>query len=290
MSFLFTLYILVNIISIIFYFFRVRELPYNVIRDRKYVTNMIIMVTSLVVAVLSLLSLTLFRNQLPFDKPIAYNEPTYTESLLGWYSSIPSITIFIVAFAFATTILFVTFRNYRHVVFGATILSSVTIIGSLLTVEKLNVDELVVLKRYVIENQNYNVYKNDSDLPSNDGRVKQLKLIDEVVGFKSGSSEVPEFDWEKLEEKLLESQAKFLVLSGFSDPHKIKDASKVSNLKLAESRAISVQKEIENLEFFKNSGLEIFIVYDGVENGVKLFEYQIEMYHSERKVKIYVGV
>jgi hypothetical protein len=203
-------------------------------------------------------------------------------------SSMSLFRTLLIPFSVLVIILMIIFKKYIHVVIGATILSSLTVIGSLLTVEEFNLDEFVVIKRNIIENQSFNIYKNNEVVESNE-IVSDLKLIDSVIGFESGSYASPNHDWNELERKIIESEAKFIVLSGFNDPHKMKSDSDFTNADLAKDRATEVKDKIESMGFFKNSNIEVFIIYGGINNGVKLLDYQIEMYSSERKVEIYVG-
>ncbi|ELB2204932.1 hypothetical protein HJ138_23430 [Vibrio parahaemolyticus] len=148
--------------------------------------------------------------------------------------------------------------------------------------------EFKLYEKNNIEHQEVNLYSQGGG--ESIERIDEIFELSTIDGFKSGSHSVPDYDWKSLEDKIAALSPKILIVSGFSDPHKIKDDSNVNNTLIARNRAIAVKGKIEKMNVVKLNNLPIFIMSNGINNGVKLFEYQREQYSVERKVKIYVGI
>ena len=159
----------------------------------------------------------------------------------------------------------------------------------------LNVEEFKLFEFHKIDKQIFNNYENEKIINKND-KIKKIILLDTIKDFKSGSFELPHYNWNSLRQKFKNVVEKnnivFVLVSGYSDPQVVKSDSKISNIEIAKSRAIAVKNKLKDaiLSYYYDDSIPIFTIHNGLEEGVKLFNYQIKKYSDERKVCIYLGI
>ncbi|MUK78455.1 hypothetical protein GNP84_16350 [Aliivibrio fischeri] len=122
---------------------------------------------------------------------------------------------------------------------------------------------------------------------SHNEQVRNIEYIATVDGFSSGSFELPKYNWSKIQDKINNGDVLFIIVSGFSDPQKVKEGINCDNNCLASQRASQVAKKIQDLLDKKKP---VFETSNGLNGGVKLFDFEVAEFSSERKVKIYLGV
>jgi len=134
------------------------------------------------------------------------------------------------------------------------------------------------------ENKNNNFFC--SSISNNEVAVDGIKYVGSVSGFKSGSYNLPEYDWNIITDTINDENVLFIITSGFTDPQKVKVNNSCSNECLANKRADKVHEKLNSLLV---SPKPIFRMENGLSEGVKLLDSQVLEYSRERKVKIYIG-
>ncbi|EAP94829.1 hypothetical protein [Vibrio splendidus] len=194
------------------------------------------------------------------------------------------ITIVLAISLFATLFAIIFPKIQNTVTKLATISIGVTVIGVLLNIETLNLERLEILGGNLVENRTFNFYTTDD--VEKGVSIEKITPIAEITGFNSGSSALPKHDWSKTIQRLNEDDVSIILVSGFTDPHKMLNTSDTTNKGLALNRATSVSKELKNKYSITKP---IFILHNALETGVKLKEHQIKNYAIERKVIVYIG-
>ena len=231
-----------------------------------------------------------YSERLYSSEKIASSNTQLSETLLSLTSDVLSnlsfvlITI-VLAISLIATLFAIIFPKIQNTVTKlATISIGVTVIGVLLNIETLNLDRLEILGGNLIENRTYNFYTTD-DVEKGVG-IEKITPIAEITGFNSGSSALPKHDWSKTIQRLNEDDVSIILVSGFTDPHKMLNTSGTTNKGLALNRATSVSNELKDKYSITKP---IFILHNALETGVKLKEHQIKKYAIERKVIVYIG-
>ncbi|WP_170213721.1 OmpA family protein [Vibrio tasmaniensis] len=214
-----------------------------------------------------------------------------SESIVTMLSNMVSnLTAFIIFFVFSFSFLSVYFINKhpnlkRSIIYFSTISMSVTIIGVLLNIETLNLKKFNIFEDNSIEKQVFNFYSSDSLNPVT--RIDDIIPIAEISGFRSGSSQIPNYDWKSLKQRLQKKDVSMILVFGFTDPHRILSSANTTNKSLARDRAEAVKKLLHEDYSIKKP---IVTLYNGLETGVKLKEHQIRQYSTDRKVVVYAAI
>ncbi|MFM2642308.1 hypothetical protein AAFX33_14210 [Vibrio chagasii] len=231
-----------------------------------------------------------YSERLSSSEKIASSSTQLSEIFLSLTSDVLSnlsfvlITIVLAISLFATLFAIIFPKIQNTVTKLATISIGVTVIGVLLNIETLNLDRLEILGGNLVENRTYNFYTTDD--VEKGVSIEKITPIAEITGFNSGSSALPKHDWSKTIQRLNEDDVSIILVSGFTDPHKMLNTSDTTNKDLALNRATSVSKELKNTYSITKP---IFILHNALETGVKLKEHQIKKYAIERKVVVYIG-
>ena len=209
-----------------------------------------------------------------------------TVYLFGFYLA-SSLFLLVLIISIFSVFLIIKYRRKKRVVvsivFFATISISITVFDALI-----KIDGFTLYENNTIEHQEFNLHSK--------GNLKSSTVMNDLIeistidGFESGEHKLPVYNWNELEEEISELNAKAIIVSGFSDPHKTKGKLETTNLTIAYSRALSVHDKLKEMNWIKKNDVPIYIMSNGIKNGVKLRESQVKKFSIERKVKVYIGI
>lgn len=206
--------------------------------------------------------------------------------LFGFYLA-SSLLLLVLLISIVSVFLIIKYRKKKRVVvsiaFFSTISISITVFDALI-----KIDDFTLYENNKIEHQEFNLYSKDNLKSST--VMNDLIEITTIDNFESGKHKLPVYSWSELERKISELNAKAIIVSGFSDPHKTKGELETTNLTIAYRRALSVHDKLKEMNWVKKNDVPIYIMSNGIKNGVKLLESQVKQFSIERKVKVYIGI
>ncbi|EKA7384272.1 hypothetical protein P3589_22260 [Vibrio parahaemolyticus] len=178
--------------------------------------------------------------------------------------------------------------NEKNIVWTVIAISSIGITVTIFdAIFKLG--ELKLYESNTVEHQEVNLFSYKKERDSKIEKISRIKEVASIDNFKSGSYEVPSYDWTYIKKEIKNQNPKFIIIYGFSDPHKTKDESIVNNTIIAYKRAKAVKLIMDEM-LINIHDLPVFIMSNGFEYAVKLLDSQVESYSVDRKVEIYFGI